>query len=262
MIRLVTHVSTELDLSGTVAVVTGGARGIGLAISESLAAAGAAVVPTARTESNVRDAVGIVEEYGVNSFAVTTDVTNETQVSTLFDRTNDELGGVDIVVNNAGVNPIAAMGTPETVAPPEFDTSVNVNLRGAYTCIHEAGEYLLVNGGGVVINIASISGIVGTPRQHSYVASKHGLVGLTKSVALDWAPDVRVNAVAPGYVSTNLTEPIEENEQLHESIVEDIPCDRFADPSEIANATLFLASDMASYITGECLLVDGGWTTK
>lgn len=257
-----THMSTELDLSDTVAVVTGGARGIGLAITESLAAAGAAVVPTSRTESNVRDAVGVVEEYGVDSLVFTTDVTEEEEVSALFDRVNDELGGVDIVVNNAGVNPTAAMGTPETVVPSHFDAGVDVNLRGAYTCLHEAGEHLLSNGGGVVINIASISGLVGTPRQHSYVASKHGLVGLTKSVALDWSPDVRVNAIAPGYVSTDLTESIEENEQLHESILEDIPCDRFADPSEIADAALFLASDMASYITGECLTVDGGWTTK
>lgn len=257
-----TQESTEFDLSDRVAVVTGGTSGIGLAITESLAAAGAAVVPTSRTESDVRDAVGVVEAYGVDSLAVTTDVTEEQQVNALFDRTNDELGGIDMVVNNAGVNPTAAMGTPETVASSEFDAGIDVNVRGAYTCLHEAGEYLLSNGGGVVINIASISGLVGTPRQHSYVVSKHGLVGLTKSVALDWAPDVRVNAIAPGYVSTDLTEPIEENEQLHESILADIPCDRFADPSEIANAALFLASDMASYITGECLTVDGGWTAK
>lgn len=254
--------STSIDLSGDVAVVTGGTRGIGRAIAETLAAAGAAVVPTSRTESDVDDSVERIRELGSESLAVTTDVTDSESVSTLFERTASELGGVDVVVNNAGINPISAMGSPEEVDPEEFQSAVDVNLQGAFTCTHEAGEYLLNSGGGSVINTASISGLVGTKRQHAYVASKHGLVGLTKSAALDWAPEVRVNAVAPGYVSTELTETIEQNEDLHESILADIPTNRFADPQEIANATLFLASDMASYVTGECLAVDGGWTTK
>lgn len=256
------HVSTEIELSDTVAVVTGGTRGIGRAISESFAAAGADVVPTSRTETDVTDAVSAVEGYGVNSLSVASDITEPQDLRNLFERTKNELGTVDVVVNNAGVNPVSAMGSPETVEPKAFNTAVDVNLQGAYACTHEAGEYLLEEGGGSVINIASISGIVGTPRQHSYTASKHGLIGLTKSVALDWAPDVRVNAVAPGYVSTELTESIKENEQLYQSILDDIPTNRFADPKEIASTVLFLASDMASYITGECLVVDGGWTAK
>jgi NAD(P)-dependent dehydrogenase (short-subunit alcohol dehydrogenase family) len=258
---VVTQVSIEIDLSGMVAVVTGGTRGIGREISESLAAAGTDVVPTSRTDADVADAVEAVKSYGVSSFATTTDVTEDEQLRTLFERTRDDLGSVDIVVNNAGVNPRSAMGSPEAIASEEFDTAVDINLRGAYSCTHEAGKYLLEDGGSV-INIASVSGIVGTPRQHSYTASKHGLVGLTKSVALDWAPEVRVNTIAPGYVSTDLTEPIKENDQLYQSIREDIPYDRFADPEEIASAVVFLASDMASYITGECLAVDGGWTAK
>lgn len=254
--------STKIDLSGRLAVVTGGTRGIGRAIAESLAAAGADVVPTSRTASDVKGAVEAVEGYGVDSLEAPTDVTDEQQVRDLFEHTTDELGTLDILVNNAGVNPIAAMGSPETVDLEAFDDAVDVNLRGAFTCTHEAGEYLLAGGGGALINIASVSGLVGTPRQHAYVSSKHGLVGLTKSVALDWAPTARANAIAPGYVSTDLTEPLEEDEQLHESILEDIPSGRFAEPSEVADAALFLASDMASYVTGECFVVDGGWTAK
>ncbi len=251
-----------IELSGQVAVVTGGTRGIGLAIAEAFAAAGADVVPTARTESAVRDAAEQVETYGVDSVAVPTDVTDPDDVAALFERTADELGGVDIVLNNAGINPRSGMGTAETVPGDQFEKPVSVNLQGAYNCVHEAGEYLLENGGGSVINVASISGVVGTPRQHGYTASKHGLVGLTKSLALDWAPAVRVNTIAPGYVRTELTAGITENEDLHESVLEDIPHDRFAEPDEIADTALFLASDMASYVTGECLVVDGGWTAK
>lgn len=254
--------TVEIDLSGSTAVVTGGTRGIGLAIAEALARAGADVVPTSRTEEDVRDAVDAVRERGSESIVVTTDVTDRSAVRQLFERTAEELGSVDIVVNNAGINPTTSMGRPEDLEPEAFDAAIDVNLRGAFACTHEAGEYLLDNGGGSVINVASISGVVGTPRQHSYVASKHGLIGLTKSVALDWAPEVRVNAIAPGYVSTDLTAPIEANEELHSSILADIPVDRFASPEEVADAALFLASDMATYVTGECLVVDGGWTAE
>lgn len=259
---MVTEVSTTIDLSGTVAVVTGGTRGIGRAITETLAAAGAAVVPTSRTQSDVDAAVESVRALGSDSLAVTTDVTDGAEVAALFETTAAELGGIDIVVNNAGINPVSGMGPPESVNPADFRTAIDVNLQGAFTCTHEAGDYLLENGGGSVVNVASISGLVGTKRQHGYVASKHGLVGLTKSAALDWAPEVRVNAIAPGYVSTELTDSIEENDDLHQSILSDIPTNRFADPAEIADAALFLASDMASYVTGECLTADGGWTAR
>jgi len=257
-----TESSTAIDLTGSVAVVTGGTRGIGRAIAERLATAGAAVVPTSRTETDVEDAAARIRDLGSESLAVTTDVTDGAEVAALFETTADELGGVDVVVNNAGINPVSAMGGPESVDPEAFRSAVDVNLQGTFTCTHEAGEYLLENGGGSVVNVASISGLVGTKRQHGYVASKHGVVGLTKSTALDWAPEVRVNAVAPGYVSTDLTEPIEGNDDLYQSLLSDIPTGRFAEPEEIADAALFLASDMASYVTGECLTVDGGWTAR
>ena len=254
--------TVTVDLSDRTAVVTGGTRGIGLAITETLARAGADVVPASRTDEDVRDAVELVREAGRDSIVAPTDVTDRSAVRRLFERTADELGSVDIVINNAGINPTSGMGRPEELDPADFDVPVDVNLRGAFTCTHEAGDYLLDNGGGSVVNIASVSGVVGTPRQHAYVASKHGLVGLSKSVALDWAPDVRVNAIAPGYVSTDLTAPIEENDDLHESLLDEIPCDRFASPQEVADAALFLSSDLSTYITGECLVVDGGWTAE
>lgn len=250
------------DLSGQVAVVTGGSRGIGRAIAVGLAEAGAAVVPTARTLDDVETAVAAVEETGRNSLAVTTDVADEGSVERMFEEVDEAFGRLDIVVNSAGINPGAALGMPGDVSIAAFDTAIDVNLRGAFLCSKVGAERLLANGGGTVINIASVSGLVGLPRQHPYVASKHGLLGLTKSLALDWAPDVRVNAIAPGYVATDLTEPILENEELYQSIIDRTPIDRFADPEEIAGPAVFLASDFASFMTGSCLVVDGGWTAR
>jgi NAD(P)-dependent dehydrogenase (short-subunit alcohol dehydrogenase family) len=249
------------DLSGTVAVVTGGTRGIGRAIAAGFADAGADVVPTARSESAVEDAVADVRDRGASSLVAPTDVTDADAIADLFDRVETELGGVDAVVNNAGINPDAALGPPEAVEPDAFDATTDVNLRGAFCCARAAAESLAERGG-TVINVASVGGVVGLPRQHPYVASKHGLVGLTKSMALDWAPDVRVNALAPGYVATDLTADLREDEALRESILDRTPLDRFADPEEIAGPAVFLASDAASFVTGECLAVDGGWTAR
>ena len=277
----VTH---TLDLTGRVAVVTGGTRGIGRAVSLGLARAGADVVPTSRTDDDVEEAVAAVEREGADSLAVPTDVTDADAVSELFDRTAAELGSVDVVVNNAGINPDDALGRPEDVGDDAFDRTVDVNLGGAFDCARAAAPHLAAaadaDGGDAegsdggkgaagadgatpaLINVASVGGLVGLPRQHPYVASKHGLVGLTKSMALDWAPDVRVNAVAPGYVATDLVTDLQENERLRSSIVDRTPLARFADPEEIAGPIVFLASGAASYVTGECLSVDGGWTAR
>jgi NAD(P)-dependent dehydrogenase (short-subunit alcohol dehydrogenase family) len=249
------------DLSGTVAVVTGGTRGIGRAIAAGFADAGADVVPTGRTEETVEAAVEDVRQRGASSLVRPTDVTDHGAVTDLFEDVESELGGVDAVVNNAGVNPDAALGPPEAVDPEAFDATVDVNLRGAFDCARAAAESLAERGG-VVVNVASVGGIVGLPRQHPYVASKHGLVGLTKSMALDWAPDVRVNALAPGYVATDLTADLREDERLRASVLDRTPLDRFADPEEIAGPAVFLASEAASFVTGECLAVDGGWTAR
>jgi len=249
------------DLSGTVAVVTGGTRGIGRAIARGFADAGADVVPASRTATAVEDAVADVRDRGASSLVAPTDVTDEGSVRDLFDRVEAELGGVDAVVNNAGVNPDAALGPPEAVGDEAFEFTTDVNLDGAFRCARAAAESLGERGG-TVVNVASVGGVVGLPRQHPYVASKHGLVGLTKSMALDWAPDVRVNALAPGYVKTDLTEELQNDDRLRESIVDRTPMARFADPEEVAGPAVFLASDAASYVTGECLAVDGGWTAR
>lgn len=253
--------SDLFDLSGRVALVTGGGRGIGRAISVELANAGAAVIPSARSTDEIEAVADEIEDNGGDAMAVPADVTDPDAVATVIDQAEDTFGSIDVVVNNAGFNPDDALGRPEDVSTESVEQVLGVNLSGAYEVTTAAANGLLENGG-TVINVASVGGLVGLPRQHPYVASKHGLVGLTKSISLDWAPEVRVNAIAPGYVSTELTEDVEANDHLRQSIIDRTPLARFADPTEIAGPVVFLASDAASYVTGEVLAADGGWTAR
>ncbi|ELZ45443.1 short-chain dehydrogenase/reductase SDR [Halorubrum distributum JCM 9100] len=249
------------DLSGKVAVVTGGGRGIGRAVTLGLVAAGATVVPSARTAAEVEAVADEARDMGVEARGITADVTDDDDVAALVEETVEAFGSLDVLVNNAGFNPGDALGDPSEVESDAVDGVLDVNLRGAFRTLRAAGPHLR-EAEGSVVNVASVAGEVGLPKQHPYVASKHGLVGLTKSAAMDWAPDVRVNAVAPGYVATDLTETLQENERLRESILDRTPLDRFAEPMEIAGPVVFLASDAASFVTGETLAADGGWTAR
>jgi len=249
------------DLSGRVAVITGGGRGIGKAITLGLAAAGATVVPSARTAAEVEAVAEEARGLGVEARGITADVTDDDDVDALVAETVEAFGSLDVLVNNAGFNPGDALGDPADVESDAVDSVLDVNLRGAFRTVRAAGPHLR-EADGCVVNVASVAGLVGLPKQHPYVASKHGLVGLTKSAAMDWAPNVRVNAVAPGYVATDLTETLQENERLRQSILDRTPLDRFADPMEIAGPVVFLASDAASFVTGETLAADGGWTAR
>jgi NAD(P)-dependent dehydrogenase (short-subunit alcohol dehydrogenase family) len=250
------------DLSGKVAVVSGGGRGIGEAVAVGLGQAGATVVPAARTKAEIEDTAHRIKETGSDARAVTVDVTDEASINSLINTVREEYGEIGILVNNAGVNPDDALGKPETVHADGFDTPIAVNLRGAFLLAKAASSSLHDSDGGTVINIASIGGLIGLPRQHPYVASKHGLVGITKSMAIDWAPEIRVNCVAPAYVETDLIAEALETDRIRESLLDQTPLTRFAAPTEIAGPVVFLASDAASYITGAVLPVDGGWTAR
>jgi len=249
----------RFSLDSRVALVTGASRGIGEAIAVEMAAAGASVVALARSEEDLEATVERIEADGGAAITCTADVTDGPQVEAAFDRAADEFGPVDILVNNAGTNPY--FGDARDLDIETWEHIMNVNATGTFRCAREFARRIDERDGeGSIVNVASVGGVVGLPHQAPYTASKHAIVGLTRTLAVEWAPDIRVNALAPGYVETEFTAGVRDNESIYEDMLAEIPQDRFADPDEIAGAAVYLASDAASYATGEIHAVDGGYT--
>lgn len=249
----------RFSLDGRVALVTGASRGIGEAIAIEMAAAGASVVALARSEEDLEATVERIEADGGAAIACTADVTYGPQVEAAFDRAADEFGPVDILVNNAGTNPY--FGDARDLDIETWEHIMRVNATGTFRCAREFARRIDERDGeGSIVNVASVGGVVGLPHQAPYTASKHAIVGLTRTLAVEWAPDIRVNALAPGYVKTEFTAGVRDNESIYEEMLTEIPQDRFADPDEIAGAAVYLAGPAASYATGEIHAVDGGYT--
>ncbi|WP_227378175.1 SDR family NAD(P)-dependent oxidoreductase [Haladaptatus halobius] len=245
------------DLEDSVAIVTGGSRGIGEAIAVAMAEAGANVVPVARSKGALDETADRIEAAGSDTLAYPLDITKQRGIEELFDEVEATLGDVDILINNAGVNPY--FGNACNLDIETLESILSVNVIGTFQCTREFGQRVFKrDGNGSIVNIASVGGVVALPYQTPYTASKHAMVGMTKCLAVEWAPDIRVNALAPGYVKTNFTKGVRENESIREDILETIPQNRFADPEEIANIAVYLASDAAGYVTGEVHVADGG----
>ncbi len=247
------------DLTGKVAVVTGGGRGIGRFIAEGLAAAGARVVLTGRSQGTLDAAAEEMRGRGWDVLAQTADVAAEQDVTVLRDVVLGVCGRLDVLVNNAGVNPIYKGIERTTLA--EWQTIVDTNLTGVFLCCKYLGGAMAERGSGSIINVSSVAGHVGLKRSVPYCASKGGVELLTKALALDWAPTgVRVNTIAPGYFETDLTAGLRENAELAAPLLAHTPLARFGKLDDIAGAAVFLASDASAYMTGSSLKVDGGWT--
>jgi len=243
------------QLQDRIAIVTGGSRGIGKGISLELAKRGATVVVNYNSNGDAAKAVVTeIEGNGGTAMAFQADVSNEAQVNALFKAVTSEYGKIDILVNNAGItrdNVIMLM------KPEDFDDVINTNLRSTWLCSKMAVRSMMRKRYGRVINITSVSGIMGQAGQTNYSASKAGIIGLTKSLAREvGARGITVNAVAPGFVLTDLTKDLPED--LTAQLKDFIPLGRWGEVQEVANAVAFLASDQASYITGTVLNVDGG----
>lgn len=244
------------DLSGKTALVTGGGRGIGLAISKQLAACGARVVIAGRTEKTLIDACKAI---GSGSAWRLVDVAVEDSVIDLISGLEQDHGGVDILVNNAGVNPYYRRS--EDTSLTQWENIVSVNMTGVFLCTREVAKGMLARQTGSIVNITSIAGTSGLVRSAAYCASKAGVESMTRALAHEWGDrNVRINCVAPGYVATDLTEGLRANDSLEGMVINRTPMRRIASPEEMAGAVTYLASDAASYVTGTTLKVDGGWT--
>jgi len=247
------------DLTGRVAIVTGGGRGIGRGISEGLAAFGAKVVMTGRNEATLAEAATEIRAKGGEAIGHAADISSEQDVIALRDAVLARYGRIDVLVNNAGINPI--WKNLERTTLDEWQNIIDTNLTGPFLCCKYLGTPMVEQGKGSIINISSVAGNVGLKRSVPYCASKGGVELLTKALALDWAPKgVRVNTIAPGYFETDLTAGVRANDAIAAPLIAHTPLGRFAKLDDIAGAVVFLASDASAYVTGASLAVDGGWT--
>ena len=246
-------------LNGKVALITGAGRGIGAATARLFAQEGAAVVLAARSADEVNQVAAAITADGGTALAVATDVADADAMRALVTQTVATYGRLDVAVNNAGV----ALGNkPLTEVSEElFDQTIAVNLKGVFLALKYEIPAMLANGGGAIVNMSSTVGLVGSNAGIApYIASKHGVVGLTKAAALEYAAQrIRVNAIAPGTTATSVNEHWLGNSQIRERIIATIPVGRVGEPRDVAEAALWLCSDASSYLTGVILPVDGGF---
>jgi 3-oxoacyl-[acyl-carrier protein] reductase len=244
------------DLSGRTALVTGAAQGLGRCIAQSLAAAGAKVACIDINAESLSETVANIRAAGGTAEPLPCDVTQSDRVGEVVDQVVAMWGKLDILVNNAGVtrdNVIIRM------KDEQWDLVLNINLRGTFLFTRAAARPMMKARGGRIINVASVSGLMGNPGQVNYSASKAGVIGLTRTVACELASrQITVNAVAPGFIATDMTAKL--GEEMLQQIRKEIPLGRLGEPQDVADAVLFLASDAASFITGHVLTIDGGLT--
>jgi NAD(P)-dependent dehydrogenase (short-subunit alcohol dehydrogenase family) len=246
------------ELDGKVALVTGGSKGIGRAIALSFAREGADVSVAARGIDDLEEAAKEVEAEGRRALAVPTDVRELDQVEALVRRTVNELGGIDILVNNAGAAPF--MSTFDQIRLSGFEKYFGITYTGAVYTTRSAATTLLERGGSV-INVASVAAYIASPGLTYYASAKAALVSFTRTLALEWAAHgVRVNAIAPGWIETEMNAVARRDPGFHEAILNQIPLGRWGTPEDVANVALFLASEKASFMTGSVIVTDGGQT--
>jgi NAD(P)-dependent dehydrogenase (short-subunit alcohol dehydrogenase family) len=252
--------SDLFKLEGKIALVTGSAQGLGKEIAKSLAQNGCSLVlaDIIYPEETAKQ----IEEIGSRSISVQADISDEAEVKNLVKKAISEYKKVDILVNNAGISQLGYTAT-EDLPIEEWDKIIAVNLRGTFLCCKHVGKQMIRSGGGSIINISTTAGMTGVPRAPAYCASKAGIILLTKSLALEWARyNIRVNAIAPHYLETELTKGLRASEKVYEGLIRQIPMRRFAKPAEVMGTVLLLSSPASSYITGAVMVVDGGFLAQ
>jgi 3-oxoacyl-[acyl-carrier protein] reductase len=243
-----------MNFKGKTVIITGAARGIGFSIAETFTNMQATVFVIDLADEFVQNAVQILREKNPSVFGFTADVTNGEKISEIFQQIVKEHGSLDILINNAG---ITKDGLLMKMKESDWDLVMSVNLKGAFICTQKASRFMLKQKNGIIINMASVIGLMGNAGQANYAASKGGIIAFTKSCAKEFASrNIRVNAIAPGFIATEMTKNLPE--EIIQKYAESIPLNRMGTPQDVANACLFLASDYANYITGQTIQVDGG----
>ena len=247
----------DTGLKGKVAIVTGAGQGIGKGIALALAAEGCSVVVSDVNEETCATVVGEIEALGMKAVAVRCDVSSAQEVAALFAKTKEHFGQLDVLVNNAGIYPFLPF---ESMEEADWDRVIDVNLKSVFLCAKEAAKML--PDGGRIVTVSSIASVVGFAGLAHYCASKSGVNGLTRVLALELAKkNITVNAVAPGAIATPGASGAMTDEAMQQTLAM-IPAARQGAPEDIANAVVFLASAASSYITGQVIIVDGGWTLR
>ena len=253
------NVKELFDLTGRVAIVTGGSIGLGRQMAEGLGEVGAAVVLCARKQERCQQAVEELQRLGIKAFAVACDVKSQASVQQMVQASLAQFGRIDVLVNNAGIS----WGAPvETMRLDDWTKVIETNLTGTFLCAQAVGEVMIRQGRGKIINIASVSGLGGAPAELpviGYHASKGGVIAFTKDLACKWAPhNIQVNAIAPGWFPTHMSNRV--LERYSELFLSHIPMRRFGNEHDLKGAAVFLASGASDYVTGHVLVVDGGQT--
>ena len=248
----------EFNLTGKVAIVTGGNGGIGRGIAIGLARAGADIVIAARNEEKTGRVIDEITGLGRRCLGIRCDVQSRDDIKSTVDSTLKEFGRLDILVNNAG---ISAGGLPQSIPEETWDSVVGTNLKSVFLFSQAVYPALVEAGSGKIINIGSEYSIFGSAFVLPYSASKGGVIQMTKSLAVAWAGDkIQVNAIIPGWVRTDMTASVIDNEPFYQGIVQRTPAGRFAEPEEVAGTAVFLASAASDFITGQSIVFDGGYS--
>ena len=252
------------QFAGKVALVTGGGSGIGRASSLTYAIRGAKVVVVDVDVEGGEETVQMIKEAGGEAALVPADVSSGAETQRMVDQAVDVYGRLDCAFNNAGVGGGRGRSLTADYSEEDWDRVIGINLKGVWLCMKAEIPQMLKQGGGAIVNTASIAGLVGLRGTCAYVAAKHGVTGLTKAAALEYAGmGIRVNAVCPGYIHTPLTQPLfDRNEGMEDQVISRHPLGRLGEPQEIAEAVMWLSSDAASFVTGHNLTVDGGYVAQ
>ncbi len=251
----------QFDLTGRAAIITGGSKGLGLAMAAGLASAGANIMVVNRNEEEgIQATKGLIADYGIKAISFSADITSEEKTEAMAQEAMKAFGRIDILINSAGIN---IRGPIDEVTPGDFAKVMSVNVHGTWLCCRAVTPYMKKGGNGRIINVASTLGLVGLANRTPYASSKGAVVQMTRALALELAPfNIMVNAICPGPFLTEMNIPIANDEATKQFIVGATALGRWGTLREIQGAAIFLASDAGSYMVGSMLTVDGGWTAK